>query len=146
MDPDRLESIRNFPQPTTRRQLQRWLGLCQSLGHLAPTQLHLALDLQREICRKTQNSRCVWSPEATKEFETALEVLSRPSVLFKFDPKWDIGIAVDVAKTCGVGIILFQFDQNMPPDHPGNFRLLGLWSVSAKPAWKDLSPLGAVHK
>merc|ERR1712082_19444 len=141
VDPDRLESIRNFPQPTTRRQLQRWLGLCQSLGHFAPTQLHVALDLQREICRNTQNSRCVWSPEAVKEFELAREILSRPSVLHKFEQKWDLGLAVDTAKSLGVGIILFQFDARKPPDEPNNFRLLGIWSIAAKPAWKDLSPL-----
>ena len=39
MDPARLEAIRELERPTTRKQLQRWLGLCMSLGEFASSQL-----------------------------------------------------------------------------------------------------------
>ena len=141
VDPDRLEAIRNFPRPETKREMQRWLGLCNSLGQFAPTQLHATLALQKEICRNTRNSKCVWSPQAIEEFETARRVLSDPSILHTFREDLDIGILCDVAKTTGIGMILFQFDAKRDPDFRTNFNLLGLWSISSKPGWKDLSPL-----
>ena len=141
VDPDRLESIRNFPKPTTRRQMQRWLGLCNSLLQFAPTQLHNVLDKQREICRLATNGKLIWNPQADEEFEKAREALSHPSTLYPFDPKLALGILTDVAKTVGIGIILFQYDPKKGPPRPGNFQLNGLWSIKAKPAWAGLSPL-----
>ena len=141
VDPDRLESIRNFPKPTTKKELQRWLGLCTSLGTFAPTQLHMQLPLQRELQRVTTNGRLRWTPQIEEEFYAARETLSQPSILHPFDPKLQTAILTDVAKTVGIGIILFQYDPKLEIHAHKNFKLMGVWSVTAKPAWKDLSPL-----
>ena len=71
----------------------------------------------------------------------AREILSQPSILHPFDPKLQTAILTDVAKTVGIGIILFQYDPKREIHAHKNFKLIGLWSVTAKPAWKDLSPL-----
>ena len=65
-----------------------------------------------------------------------------------------MGLIVDMAKTTGLGYILFQFDPLLPPAcemtgteearaGPMNFSLQGVWSVGAKGSWADLSPLGS---
>ena len=47
----------------------------------------------------------------------------------------------DVIKTIGMGIILFQFDPSIPLCAKTNFHLMGVWSIAAKPNWKDLFPI-----
>ena len=141
VDPARLDAIRDFPKPRTKKELQRWLGLCTSLTQFAPTQLHVALNLQRELCRNTTNHALRWTPHVEEEFHKARIALSQPSTLHSFDPRLATGILTDVAKTLGIGILLFQFDPKYDLHPVRNFRLMGIWSIAAKPAWKDLSPL-----
>ena len=38
MDPARLDAIREFPHPRINKELQRWLGLCTSLGPTPPSE------------------------------------------------------------------------------------------------------------
>merc|ERR1711894_856456 len=53
----------------------------------------------------------------------------------------------DVAKVTGLGIFLFQHDAKLPLDEINpktgrvNFQLMGVWSVAAKPSWRNLSAL-----
>ena len=47
----------------------------------------------------------------------------------------------DVIKTIGMGIIFFQFDPSIPLCAKTNFHLMGVWSIAAKPNWKDLFPI-----
>ena len=139
VNPSRLDAVRNFPQPTTRKQLQSWLGLCTSLGTFAPAPLHLILAKQRALARQP-SPRLVWDPDTHQEFLTARIILSQESVLHQFDPKLKTGILTDVAKTIGMGIILFQHDPSRPITDD-NFKVMGVWSITAKPSWKDLSPI-----
>ena len=139
VNPSRLDAIRHFPQPTTRKQMLRWLGLCTSLGTFAPAPLHIALDKQRALARHP-SPKLVWDPETQQEFETARSVLSQESVLHQFDPSLKTGILTDVAKNTGMGIILFQHDPSTPITS-NNFKVMGVWSIVAKPSWRDLSPI-----
>ena len=139
VNPSRLDAIRNFPQPSTRKQLQSWLGLCTSLGTFAPAPLHVCLEKQRALARQP-SPRLVWDPDTLTEFHTARIILSQESVLHQFDPSLKTAILTDVAKTLGMGIILFQHDPDKPITED-NFKVMGVWSITAKPSWKDLSPI-----
>ena len=87
------------------------------------------------------------------ELETARRVLSNFSQMLQpFNLALAMGLAVDTAKTTGIGYILFQFDPRYPPAcellgfvesmaGPMNFLLQGVWSVGAKGLWADLSLL-----
>ena len=143
VDPDRLESIRNYPRPRTRRDMQRWLGLANSLGTFQPpgSPLHTSLGLQRLLLKNTTSNHLLWTPQSIAEFEQARVNLSSPSSLHPFDPNLQVGMLTDVAKTIGMGIILFQFDPSIPLCAKTNFHLMGVWSIAAKPNWKDLSPI-----
>ena len=149
MDPARLDAIRNFPIPKTNKGLQRWLGLCTSLGQFASSPLKDRLPLQRELLRKNYSNQLPWNEEQVREFETARRILSDSSQMIRpFDPELTMGLVVDTAKTTGLGYILFQFDPSLPPATevpegrasragPMNFALQGAWSVGAKGSRAD---------
>ena len=55
MDPARLDAIKCFQRPQMNKELQRWLGLCTSLGQFASSPLRNRLPLQRHMLRKNWN-------------------------------------------------------------------------------------------
>ena len=114
---------------------------CATPLALSSSPLHTCLDQQRALLRQTNTQVLNWTPQAEQEFEKARLTLSHPSSLHPFDPKKNVGILTDVAKTIGMGIILFQFDPAFPPCPKTNFEVMGVWSICAKPSWRDLSPL-----
>ena len=61
MDLSRLDAIREFPRPRTNKELQRWLGLCTSLGKFASSPLKDRLTLQRELLRKNHSNQLAWN-------------------------------------------------------------------------------------
>ena len=76
MDPARLEAIRDFELPRTNKRLQRWLGLCMSLGEFASSPLKDCLMLQREVLRKNHSGNLPWNQEQVAVFEMARDILS----------------------------------------------------------------------
>ena len=111
MDPARLDSIREFQRPRTKKQLQRWLGLCMSLGQFTSLQLKDCLELQQELLWKNYSNDLQWNQEQVTEFKMAREVLYNSlQMLQPFNPVLAMGLLVDTAKTTGIGYILFQFD------------------------------------
>ena len=150
VDPKRMDAIREYPLPETKKQLERWLGLITSLGTFAPTPLTFLLTKQRELNRRTRGNFVQWNlfPEAETEFfEARKRCADHESILHEFDPTFDTGLMTDVAKCTGLGLFLFQHTAGIPLDEIDprtgrlNFQLLGIWSISAKPSWRNLSPL-----
>ena len=50
MDPARLDASREFRRPRTNKELQRWLGLCTSLGQFAASPLKDRLPITNDSC------------------------------------------------------------------------------------------------
>ena len=79
-------------------------------------------------------------------------MLSKSSQMLRpFNPELAMGLEVNTAKTTGLKYILFQFDPLFPPAckmtdireakaGPMNFLLQGVWLVTPKGSWADLSP------
>ena len=146
MDPARLDAIKGFQRPRTNKELQRWLGLCTSLGQLASSPLKDRLPLQRQMLRKNWSNELRWNHEQEEEFETVSWVLSDSSQMLRpFDPSFAMGLVVDTAKMTGIGYILFQFNPRFPvaselldPSDgragPMNFSLQGVSSVTFESA------------
>ena len=63
MDPARLDAIKHFQRPRTNKELQRWLGLCTSLGQFAASPLKDRLPLQRQMLRKNWSNELKWNHE-----------------------------------------------------------------------------------
>ena len=63
MGPSRLNAIKEFPRPQTNKELQRWLGLCTSLGQFTYSPLKDCLPLQRELLRKNYSNQLAWNHE-----------------------------------------------------------------------------------
>ena len=104
MDPACLDSIKGFQQPRTNKELQRWLGLCTSLGQFASSPLKDRLPLQRQLLLKNWSNKLRWNHEQEEEFETARRVLSNSSQMLRpFDPSLAMGLVVDTAKRTGIG-------------------------------------------
>ena len=104
MDPARLDAIKCFQRPRMNKELQRWLGLCTSLGQFASSPLRDRLPLQRQMLRKNWSNELKWNHEQEEEFETARRVLSDSSQMIRpFDPSLALGLVVDTAKTTGIG-------------------------------------------
>ena len=75
-------------------------------------------------------------------------------MLSPFNQALALGLLANIAKTMGIGFILFQFDPRYPPGQrlpegaemlagSMNVALQGAWSVRAKGSWANLSPIEA---
>ena len=83
MDPSRLDAIKEFPRPRTNKELQRWLGLCTSLGQFVSSPPKDRLPLQRELLMKNYSNLLQWNDEQIEEFETARRILSNLSQMLR---------------------------------------------------------------
>lgn len=73
-DPDKVKSILNYPTPTNRKELKRFLGTASWYRRFIPQFSTVAGPLNRLTSTKKNAPEFVWSPEAEKAF---LELKSR---------------------------------------------------------------------
>ena len=70
MDPDHLDSIREYQHPKTNKELQRWLGMYMWLGQFTFSPLKDRLPL-----RKNYSNELQWNQEQAMELETARSLI-----------------------------------------------------------------------
>ena len=78
LDPERVDTICNFPVPSTVKALRRFLGMCQFCSRFIPN-LNRELSSLHDLTRK--NVPFVWTVECQKSFEYAKKKLLEPPVL-----------------------------------------------------------------
>ena len=102
-DPDKLAVVRDWPHPTTGKQLQSFLGLCSFLRQHVRHYAELTAPLE-----DVKNEATIhWNDLLRTSFEVVKEALLRSPVLSFPDFTRPFHIATDASQT-GIGGVLFQ--------------------------------------
>ncbi|KAH0812109.1 hypothetical protein GEV33_010682 [Tenebrio molitor] len=106
--PKHLEQIRSAPTPTTRKQLQSFLGLANWVRDYVPRFAELAAPITDLLNKK---SRYRWTEEAQQAFEALKEAMSRPLHLHRPDPRKRFFLQTD-ASGVGIAAVLYQEEED----------------------------------
>uniref|UniRef100_A0A8B9JBA5 Gypsy retrotransposon integrase-like protein 1 n=1 Tax=Astyanax mexicanus TaxID=7994 RepID=A0A8B9JBA5_ASTMX len=132
-DPDKINAVSHWPQPTDLKSLQSFLGFCgyyrrfianysaivRPLTDLTrgypPTQKRKALKKEQPYLRKSEPFKERWTPECTQAFEKIKCCLTHAPVLAFADPNKPYILHVD-ASLDGLGAVLNQqFPEGLRP-------------------------------
>lgn len=116
-DEARVEAVAEWPRPTPRRQLQRFLGFSNFYTRFIRNYSHLAAPLTALTSSKTPFS---WSPEAETAFHSLKQRFTTAPVLRYPDPSLQFVVEVDALKT-GVEAVLSQRSSKDKKLHPCAF-------------------------
>ncbi|XP_048012700.1 uncharacterized mitochondrial protein AtMg00860-like [Megalobrama amblycephala] len=116
MDEVKVEAIKNWPTPSTIKELQRFLGFANFYRRFIQNYSSIANPLTNLLCHKPKSLS--WSPAATDAFNTLKEAFTSTPLLVHPDPEKPFIVEVD-ASTTGVGAVLSQQQQGNPAKlHP----------------------------
>jgi len=103
-DPDKVSVLKQMNPPTTKQELQTFLGLANYMAPFIPSLSTLTAPL-RELVK--QSSPFVWNATYQDAFDKIKSSISNQITLTYFDPKKDTVLQVD-ASTKGLGATLLQ--------------------------------------
>nr|XP_054595200.1 uncharacterized protein LOC129162890 [Nothobranchius furzeri] len=109
-DPDKVQVVADWPTPTTRKQLQWFLGFANFYRRFIRNYSQTAAPLTRLTSLAKPFS---WSPEAEAGFRALKRKFTEAPVLTRLDPKQQFTLEVGASDT-GVGAVLSQVS---PLDH-----------------------------
>ena len=111
-DPAKLEAIQNFPQPTNRKKLQSFLGLCNFYRKFIENFAKISRPLYKLTSPKLAFH---WGPDQSQALELLKRKLTEPPVLTHFNPTVECELRAD-ASIDGLGVVLLQnFNNAMHP-------------------------------
>ena len=103
-DPEKVKAVTEWPTPSSRKQLQQFLGFANFYRRFIRNYSKLAAPLTRLTSSKTMFS---WTPEAGLAFQLLKERFSSAPILIQPDDTRQFVVEVDASDT-GVGAILSQ--------------------------------------
>ena len=107
VDPKKVSAVKNMPNPTNRKELQRFLGMVTYLSKYIQDMSHLTAPL-REILEK--ETEWMWLDKHDKAVEKLKNALTNSPTLKFFDVKKEVSIECDASKD-GLGAVLLQEGQ-----------------------------------
>lgn len=99
---DKLQAIKNTPNPNNVMQVKSYLGLLNYYGQFIPM-LSSKLKPLYDLCKK--EVPFVWSEECEKSFKESKELLVSDKILVHYDPNLPLIVTCD-ASSYGVGAVL----------------------------------------
>lgn len=109
VDETKMKYINEWPTPTNRKDIQRFLGLCNWYRRHIKNFSQISAPLSALLSKKYA-TKIVWSEECEKSFKKLKDVLTRPPVLRR--PIWNSPmILLCDASDIGVGAALTQIDE-----------------------------------
>nr|VZI21205.1 unnamed protein product [Spirometra erinaceieuropaei] len=103
--PSKVASIRDFPPPTSKRQLQRFLGMVNFYRQFLPSSADTILPLTSLLSGSKRT--CELTPAALTSFEQVKALLADATLLTHFHADAPISLMVD-ASNVAVGAVLQQ--------------------------------------
>ena len=114
----KLVAVREFPQPTTKKQVRAFLGLTGYYRKFIPAFTDTAAPLT-DLTRKNSPNQIVWTNKCTRAFETLKEKLCTTPILYSPDFTKPFFVQTD-ASDRGIGAVLSHLDTD-GTDHPVSF-------------------------
>ena len=108
---ERVQVIRDFPQPTTQRQLHKFLGLINFYHRFIPDVACILQPLYCLLSPAKDSKKISWNKQATQAFTAAKEALSDASLLAHPAGSTVTNIMTD-ASDVTVGAVLQQLQHN----------------------------------
>ncbi|XP_048030328.1 uncharacterized protein LOC125257720 [Megalobrama amblycephala] len=118
MDERKVESITNWPEPTTIKELQRFLGFANFYRQFIKDYSSITHQLTSLLRNKPKSLS--WSPAATNAFNRLKEAFTTAPLLVHPDPELPFIVEVDTSTT-GVGAVLSQQQGTPSRLHPCAF-------------------------
>ena len=111
--PDKVQAVRDFPTPSTKRKLREFLGLVNFYHRFIPRCAHILQPLNSLLSSRGKDIR--WTPQATTSFHHIKEALAEVTLLFLPLPDAPLSIMTDASNTA-IGAVVQQFvdDQWQP--------------------------------
>ena len=107
--PDQVQVIRDFPQPSTLRQLRTFLGLVNFYHRFIPKCAAILTPLNSLLKTTAPNSRALqWTPPATTAFNDIKDALANATLLVHPKPNAPLNVMTD-ASDFAIGAVLQQF-------------------------------------
>ena len=104
----KVEAIKNFPLPTTKRQLQKFCGMLSFYFRFSKNLADILSPLYKlGAAAKFKNSKLNWSDENKNSFQQAKNSLANATLLAHPNPKAQLSIFADSSSTA-VGAVLQQ--------------------------------------
>lgn len=107
-DPDKVDSVAQWPVPKTRKQVRGFLGLAGWYRRFIENFSSLTFPITETLSTK---ARFKWTSEANEAFEEVKKRLTTAPVLANPDFKKKFYLHCD-ASDYGIGAVLVQFDEN----------------------------------
>ena len=106
--PDQVQVIRDFPQLSTLRQLQEFLGLVNFYHRFIPQCAAIVTPLD-SLLKSTANSSCTlqWTPSATAAFQEIKDKLANGTLQVHPKPDTSVNVMID-ASDVAIGAVLQQ--------------------------------------
>lgn len=101
-----VKAIREWPKPSSQREVQQFLGLCQFYHQYIKNFADIAFPLT-ELTRSNVAFR--WGPSHQHAFNTLKKAVTSAPVLRIFDPRLKTSVETD-ASGFAIGAVLFQTD------------------------------------
>jgi len=127
-DDSKIDIIRNWPTPTSSKQLQRFLGLASYYRRFVQQFASIARPLSQLTSPAT---KFVWSPEAATAFASLKDALINAPILIAPDYDRPFSLSTD-ASTSGLGAVLEQ-------ERDGQARVIAFASRVLSPAEQNYS-------
>ncbi len=129
MDEGKVEAIKTWPQPTTIKELQRFLGFSNFYRRFIQNYSTLTNPLTNLLRNKPRSLS--WSIAAKEAFQKLKTSFTQAPILVHPDPERPFIVEVD-ASTTGVGAILSQQQGN-----PSRLHLCAFFSRKLSPAERN---------
>lgn len=110
-NPDKVKALQEYPTPRSRKQVQRFLGLCSYFRSLIHHFTEIAFPLT-QLTKKTTSF--TWKEKEKFSFEALKKSLQGPPILKIFDPSLPSELHTDASKV-GIGAILVQRNPDGTP-------------------------------
>ena len=104
----KLEAVKNYPTPTTKKRVRAFLGLTGYYRKFIPAYANLAVTLT-DLTRKSAPTRVRWTSEREKAFQSLKEALCSRPILRSPNLDKEFILQTD-ASNQGVGAVLSQFE------------------------------------
>ena len=99
-----VNKIMEFPEPKDKKQVQRYLGLVNTLRHWSN---NLNVNLPNIRLLASKDSVWSWNETHQKEFDSVKKMASKVGFLSPYDPEKPIYLKTNGLKL-GLGYLLFQ--------------------------------------
>ena len=104
-NPERIKAVMGQVEPTSRKEVESYLGQVHALAHWFPN-LNISTPNIQEAIKKGKHFS--WDGMQQAEFEAVKTLLANPAILSPFDKDRSTFLYTDAARKGGMGFVLIH--------------------------------------